>query len=391
MKIGLVTPLPLETGGVANYGHFLLKALLEEGGENEFVVFSTNRTRPRHEKSLRIIPVLDTNGDYSSKLADEILKIRPDILHIQHDYEIFGLDARFLDFLEILRTEDVKTIVTLHSVYDKDYCPTCEGDVDIESYQRSMGLLAERLIVHHGFPSKRSLQNMGVPSRKLKVIRHGTWNYERPDTIDARRFLGLPEEDIIIGVIGNYGSFTDMGFFEAIPHLKNYERRVLFWIVGNSERYGFDADAIEKDAILKGFGNNVIVSDIQIPTQWIKHVFTAPDVILIPMRGERESTITLHYALPSGKPVVVLKDSMAREEVAFFISRELFYKEGDTNTLTELIFKLISNENFRNKISCRMRRYGVKTDWSNVAKMHLVLYRSLERERIYPSFIRAIG
>jgi len=391
MKIGLITPLPLDTHGVANYGHFLLKAFLREAKKDEFIVFSTSRTRPRHESNLRIVPILETEGDYSSRLADEVIKLRPDVLHIQHDYEIFGLDARFLDFLEILRTEGVKTVVTLHSVYDKDFCPLCTGDIDIESYQREMAFLSYRIVVHHGIPSRRILLKSGVPTRKVKVLRHGTWNYEKEESIEARRFLGLPEEDVIIGVISSYGPLTDLSFLDPIPDLRGREKRVLFWIVGNSEKYGFDPDSLEKDAIAKGYGNNVIVSDIMIPIHWIKEVFSAPDMILVPSVGERESTDVLHYALPAGKPVLMTEESRAFEEVAFFISRELLYPKGDTSALTQSILRILEDENFKERIRCRTERYALKTDWNNIARLHLNLYRSIARESMYPSLTGALG
>lgn len=391
MKIGLITLLPLDTHGVANYSHFLLKAFLNETKRDEFIVFSTSRTRPHHEDSLRIIPVLETQGDYSPRLANEVSKLRPDILHIQHDYEIFGFDARFLDLLEILKTEGIKTVVTMHSVYENSSRPGYIMNVNIEDYQREIAMLSDLVLVHHGFPARRILIRSGAPQRKIKVLRHGTWNYEKQDKLSARWFLGLPEEDIIISVIASYGPLTDTDFLEAVPFLKNSKKRILFWIVGNSEKYGFDQDALEKYAIMKGYGNNVIVSDIMIPMQWIKQVFSASDIVLIPTRGERESTEVLHYALPALRPAVISEKSMAQEEVDFFISHKCLYHPGDPESLGKLIIEVLEDESFREKISNRMARYSLQTDWRNIARLHLNLYKSLERESIYPTPMSALG
>jgi glycosyltransferase involved in cell wall biosynthesis len=382
MKIALVTPLPLETHGVAYYSHHLLESFLEQGEGWEFLVFATSRTRPHHDPKLKVFPVLETNGDYSARVAREIIESRPNLVHIQHDYEIFGDDARFIDLIESLKTEGIPVILTLHNVEEDQGTGKSKGRFN---YQYEIASLADLVIVHHTYPSRRALIKAGLPRRKIKVIRHGTWNYDPDEKIAARRFLGLPEEGIIVGVISTFGPMGDKSFIEAIPYLKEYKERVVFWVAGNSERYGFDADALEKEVFLRKFLNNVIVSDLTVPIHWIKEVFAAPDIILVNMKGEREGTHTIHYALPAKRPILISSESKAKEEVFLFLSKNLLYSPKDPEGLAKRITELSENQLERAFIEKREEEYARKTDWKDIARLHLLLYRRLLKEREYTS------
>ena len=67
-----------------------------------------------------------------------------DVLHVQHEYEIFGSSDRFIEMLRAARADRLarSVIVTLHTVYRAP-----EGS-DIARFQREVASSTDAVIVH---------------------------------------------------------------------------------------------------------------------------------------------------------------------------------------------------------------------------------------------------
>ncbi|MHA2168471.1 MAG: glycosyltransferase [Candidatus Kariarchaeaceae archaeon] len=158
-------------GGIARYTDHLSENL-RQSIDYDVKILSINYDQDfsdliQHEKSsnsLKYIPI-KSHEQIRDVLGNKILKSTSDIIHIQHEFNIFRSNHYFLELLENINYYSEKIIiVTLHSVYT--------DRKRIQFYQKCSKLCD--LIVVHQENAKIFLLNNGIYQDKIAVIPHGT-------------------------------------------------------------------------------------------------------------------------------------------------------------------------------------------------------------------------
>ncbi len=114
--------------------------------------------------SMNIIPI-KSYEQIRDVLGDKILKSTADVIHFQHEFNIFRSNHYFLELLDNINYYSEKIIlVTLHSVYT--------DSKKIQFYQKCSKL--SDLIIVHQENAKEILLNNDIHQDKIAVIPHGT-------------------------------------------------------------------------------------------------------------------------------------------------------------------------------------------------------------------------
>jgi len=116
----------------------------------------------------RVYPVFNaTDGDLAEKVFEAMIKFTPDVVHIQHEYGLYGkhMGVNVIPLLYKFKLAGIPVVVTLHTVY--------------EDFNDKQALITDALlrisnavVVHHDF-QKDSLRANIRKSGKIYIIPHG--------------------------------------------------------------------------------------------------------------------------------------------------------------------------------------------------------------------------
>lgn len=113
---------------------------------------------------------------YVISLSREILRIKPEIIHIQYEYLIFGRPLIGLFFsvllssLKLLRgVYRFKIVLTLHSVIPLDKVG-CVKKVIFLSYTKMIVKLSDKIIVHTNLAKEILVKTYYIPEKRITVI-----------------------------------------------------------------------------------------------------------------------------------------------------------------------------------------------------------------------------
>jgi len=207
MRIGVISTYPPIECGIASYTKYLVEALRPLG--NEVYVVS-----PFGAEGKMVFPAFHfADSDLPEKIFHRMSKFTPDIVHIQHEYGLFG-DRPGLNFLPLLykfKLAKIPVIITLHSVYE-DF--TEEQEIILR------GLLpaADEIIVHEEYQRAAILKKIGRYNN-IFVIPHGV--REINPIAQSKEKIGLCEEDKI-GVSENVDFVLAFYMVHEVPDQKKF-------------------------------------------------------------------------------------------------------------------------------------------------------------------------
>jgi len=133
------------------------------------------------------------------QIINQINKTKPDLVHLQHEINMYGSFISIPLFLLIplyLKIKRIKTIVTVHAVVSKkiidaDYSSMFTKKIKFPIWfqklayiiiYKSLGILSDTVIVHTNLLKKILADEYKVKVSKIKVISHGV-----PDLKDSQR------------------------------------------------------------------------------------------------------------------------------------------------------------------------------------------------------------
>ena len=335
MRIALVAPWGRWVRcGIRTYSEELASALARQGAD-VWVVPHVRFGRPTPE--------------YAEWLADRTLSVGAPVVHVQHEYGVWGGLTNlgpFKDFVSRLKGFGAKIVVTMHST----------GVVP--PYEAEVLNIVDRVVVHNEF--MRSKLGAGD---KVSVIPHGA-SAARCDPAEARERLGLPKDKVIVLHFGfiDFRKGTDIAiraFREANP-----EDAVLLiaggWHVEHETPYIRSVRDMAR-------GDGRIIMRGWVEDDEVDLYFSAADVVLQPSRSVSDSGV-VQKALAHGKPTVVLDHPAFRNRPVIAAS---------VQKLPGVLRDLMEDVGMRSTLSRKALEYAEEVSWDNVAKRHVSLYGSL--------------
>ncbi len=318
----------------------------------------------------------------------EVAKIKPNIIHIQHEYFLYGgpLSALLLVILTaILRLLTLlrgpRIVLTLHGVIpltsvNKSFLarhfinfPPKLAKIAVLLITKPLILLSDKIVVHEEFQKDTLIHEYKAQSRKIVVIPHGV----RPLTLlngrRARELIGITEGTIVLhfGYLARYKGIERL--ILAVARAKRHNKDLKLVVAGGLHPRLYSNPQYLKWVKKTLLGAKRILKDSfhfagYIPSEKVPAYFSAADIIVLPYRDVISSSGPLHHALSLGKPV---------------IAPEIYEIPGLSNpgnTVDELAARILELS-AKNVAEPNILSASRSRSWETVAKKTLKMYSEL--------------
>ena len=95
MRIAFVSSYLPQPCGIATYTYYLIEALRRKSPTTQISVLAEGEAQPQRGSATDIRTVFRFDSEYVDAVVSAVDERCPDVVHIQHEYGIFGLDERF--------------------------------------------------------------------------------------------------------------------------------------------------------------------------------------------------------------------------------------------------------------------------------------------------------
>ena len=365
MRIGFISSYPPIECGVATYTQYLIDALRKKGVDVYVVCHMGGSGQ-------QVFPSFDyEDGDLAEKAYSTMVRFTPDIVHIQHEFGLFGkhMGVSVIPLIVEFQLIGIPVVTTLHTVY-------ADMPKEHEIIIKSILMNSNYVIVHEEYQLE-NIKRRFPPDliNKVRVIPHGA--REVKPISNAKALIGLPQDKKVILMIGyirpskNFELIIDL--FPEI--LKRYPNALLV-IAGKirGQEYIDYRNMLFQRIAESPAKENIIFIRGQLPQHVFDTIICAADVVVLPYKISSQSGILAH-CLAFGRPIVA-SSSPGLENVIQESGAGISCNTKEE--FVEAIVRIISDPKFSKKLSENGQRY-VKNNisWSIVANKHLEIYDAL--------------
>jgi len=351
-RVALVSPYPApgerhpHGSGVLSYTRGLAEALARR--YEVFVVADALPGVPREyvDGGVRVLRAFRANPLYPLRIAEQLSRIRPDVVHIQHSYFLYGgfLEGSIFPLLLAISKPISRVVVTMHDLPSLGQLRNPEflrmnglpgrGSIlraGVVAVNRAIGSLADAVIVHEEFMREVAIRDYRMPPGKVVVRPHGVGRAEPIDRGRARRELGVDGDGTLVlfyGYLARYkgvdrilralGDGLIRGRYSLIiaggPHPR---------ALGDPEYRGWLGELMGRVRELRAGGADVrITGFVRDPAPYL----SAADVVVLPYLERFSASGPAATASAYGLPVFLAEpgidgDELERRIVEFVESR----------------------------------------------------------------------
>ncbi len=373
MRIGFVSSFPPVECGIATYSQFLTNAL-RELHKDVYVVSHIGGV------GKQVFPVFDyEDEDLAHKAFSTMIRFTPDVVHIQHEFGLYGrfYGMQVIPMILRFRLTRIPVVTTLHTVYH-------EMEEAHRILLQNIIINSNEVIVHEQSQKEALLQNIaGVDGSHIHVIEHGAREVE--PIPDAKQKLGLPVDRKVILMIGYFRPSKNFELIvKLMPEIVKRNPDAVLVIAGKvrGQEYRDYRTKLFKMIEESPVKDHIFVIRGQLKQDVFDTILSAADVVVLPYKINSQSGILAH-SLAFARPVVVsesgsMKEVMKRSGAGLVSGSEKDYVQN--------ISRILQDEKLARAFSNNAREY-VKNhiSWSIVAKKHLQIYQSLLEEPILES------
>ncbi len=371
MKVGFVSRYPPVHCGIAEYTKMLSSAMRSLNPKIDVIVFATEEARrnPYSDGIVEVYPCYSRFERDYSKLLDMLNDYRVDVLHVQHEYNIFGSNKELIEALLKAKREGLAKIVgiTMHTV-DHPFSPRANVTLKFQSWLNELDF-----IIVHSPLQEYELQIQGIDPQKINRIPHGT--LINPHLCKTREELceSLGIEYDFDGVVLTIPGFIrrDKGFdvlFESLKILKDIKFTLL--IAGEPQEE-------EIVRLIETSEFKITLMERYLSSDEILRAVALADAIVLPYRDKRQYSVSgiLHLSMGSLKPIVGTR--VPRLIEFYQHAPRLTVPPGNPNALAEKIKWLINNYDYALAYMTEVYSYAARTQWIRMASRHIKTYMSL--------------
>ena len=362
MRIGFVSTYPPIECGIATYTESLNIALRKL--QNETFVMSQFGAEGEDVFAL----YHPDSPTFASDIFSISVRMTPDVMHIQHEYGLYG-SQRGVEIIELLlryHLAGIPVVTTLHTV-DTEFS---EQEKIILKYIMDE---SSAVIVHEEC-QKDTLQRYFGPSEKIHVIEHGV--RELDPISDAKAKLGVEGKKVIMlcGYFRRSKGFHKM--LDIFPEICQQEEDALLVVAGKSRNIEF---ADYQRELFTQLHQSPVVDRIlflrgQFPQYTFDTIVSAADVVVLPYeRGAQSGVLSQCFALR--RPVVV--SNLPAFKVVIERSGGGLICERDED-YAPCVLRVLSDDALRRQLQSNIKQYvEEKAGWSHIARRHIRVYQSV--------------
>ena len=319
MKIALVTTYPPMECAIGIYTQKLMRAMVAEWKEASVYIIGEDGAGVSSEPGIQSEPVYRRDEDYQDKIFHFAMSNQIDVVHFQHAPDLFGMDDRLPDLLAKLQAANIKTVVTLHTIYNRPlwrerFDRVVERDkrkLDDAEFHQRLAQHTDRIIVHQHQDTVDVLVSQGVASEKIAVIPHGTTEMETMDSRVAKRLLGIHEDAFVFLFFGfihmQKNVHTAVSAFSRIAKKYPQARLVVAGKPWGGRFYNEWYVRYMKTQIrLTNKRRQIDIRDCYVSKHDVAAYFSAADVMLLPHWQKYGSASgVFHQTIGAQKPLIV--------------------------------------------------------------------------------------
>ena len=364
MRIAFISTYPPIECGIGTYTCYLNEALKKLHNET----FVASQIGAQGEN---VFPILSREStSLGSELFSVCDKITPDVIHVQHEYGLYGSQkgVQIADFILRCKLAGEPVVTTLHTVHS-----------DLEEFEkiilRTVVGESSAIIVHEGYQKETLVRYLGQ-DEKIHVIPHGV--REVSPIPDAKEKLGIEGKKVILlcGYFRPTKGFSRV--VEWFPEVCEMMDDVVLVIAGKSRGLEFRGyqrqffEAINNSSV----NDKIVVLRGQFPQHTFDTIVSASDVVVLPYDLGGQSGI-MSQCFAFGKPVVTsnllaFKIILEKCKGGFVCETKQDYLEKVATILNNTILAQSLRENINNYVD-------QKAGWSKIAQSHIKIYRSVVR------------
>lgn len=370
MKIGIISSyLPIHCG-IATYSSYLIEELRRLGNRVYIVCHKGG-------KGLDCYPAFNYDDpDLPHKAFKAMMELSPDLVHIQHEYGLFG-EQRGMNVIPLaykFRLSQIPTVITLHTVLKN-----CDYEEQI--IEKTMVELTDATIVHEQYQKELIMERDGHQN-KIWVIPHGVRDIK--PVSNAKKKLSLEDKKIVLLV----GYFRRSKNFERVvrifPKVAESVDDAILLIASGARR---PEDFAYRDEFLESVANSVAKDKIIVllgPFSGEKFdlILSSADVAVFPyLRGGQSGIMAHCHAF--AKPMVVTSNVPVMAELVQKTRSGLVARTD--SELAEAIVTILTDKNLAKEFSDNARSYVEKhVSWQIIAFRHMDIYNKILKNR-HPS------
>lgn len=334
MRIAIVSIFPprktvhAETGGVAYYTHFLAHNI-PVGTEDELTVLCNKlggRTEEYRDGNIRVIRCFDKAPRFIFQIARQLLRLRPDCLHIQQELSLYGnvLTAWLLQFLvRAAKLGGIRTVLTLHAAVplkavDADFvrgnfsrAPPWLVRFALARIYRPLCRTADRLIVHEHFFRRVLVSDYCAHPDAISVIPIGVQKSACAPRHEARAKLALSERHRVVLFMGYATGYKGIDLLlEGFAHYaKSHPDAYLLMAAGKHPKLAEDPRYLGEYVRLQDKAAALIPAEQYtwhgfIAEDDFRFFFGACDVVVFPYTVAMSSSGPMALALGFDRPIL---------------------------------------------------------------------------------------
>ena len=366
MRVLFVSTYPPIECGIGTYTSFLAEALART--PTEIHIVSQHGAEGRH-----VYPSYNPNDEgIARRIFNAAVKVTPDIVHIQHEFGLYGeLDGiAVLELIYRIKSTATPVIATFHSVQK-------EPEFRKELILRAMCRELDGIIVHEEEHVNILKSVFDTDTAKIFLIEHGA--RVMAPVPDAKEKLNLANRKVILLA----GYFRPTKCFDKIvdlfPHI--VEKVPDAWLVLSSKLRMLEFSMYRKMLIEKindsPAKERIEVFRGQFPQKTFDTILSACDILVLPYIVGAQSGIMAH-AMTFGKPLVT--SNLAAFVAILEKSGAGFYAETDDEYVDRIV-TLLTDEEVYNRFSRNAVNYvKEKISWDIIADKTIHVYEQFERK-----------
>ncbi len=370
--IGFVTRYPPTHCGIAEYSKFLISALRSLNPKIKVVVFTTDESREEKyvdEIGVEVVPCFRRFERDYSELFDAVNESGVELLHVQHEYGIFGCGKEIIRALNEMKEEKaVKAcVITTHTV-DHPYTARPE----VFEFQKSLNLV-DAVVVHSDL-QEFELLTQGIDAERIHQIPHGT--LINPYLGYTKQFLakslGINEEfhGVILAIPGFMRKDKGVDILlEALNYMKDLKFTVML--------AGEPQDESMRE-LVERFESKTVLLERYLSSDEILRVVALADAIVLPYKDRKGAYAVsgiLHLSMGGLKPIVGSRAPRLVE-----LCQHAPWMTIPPNSAVEFAKKvrwIVNNYEFTVSYMSELYAYAARTQWISAAHEHYGLYRFL--------------
>ena len=387
MRVCFISPYPPQHHAVARYTKDLIRTLQETEPGLRISVISHAHTGPEIIDNVNIVRILERKSPfYFAAVLPWILRIKPDVVHVQHDYYAFGgtTNISLALLIVLLKLCSIPTVVTMHEVYPKpelserSRCKALARYLIFKTQTLIVCKCSGALIVHTNL--SRTILQREFGAKRVTTIPHGTRTFAtKIPPEDAKKKLNLDGKRVIL-CFGSLraGKGLEYAIESMVAVIERAPDAVL--LLAGAVAPG-SAGYIERLSDLSrklGVENSVIFTKRYVEEEELPLYFSAADIVILPYLGQfRSGSGVLHLAASYAKPIVASDVGEAAETLRR-CEAGILVPQADNSALANALIKLLPDESTRAQMGQNLHTYLVgRSSWENIAETTLRVYRNL--------------